>query len=133
MEKGILCAIDFSASSADVLRWSVGFAKEMGLPLTILYAYRLQKSQLDQAIEFKKRAEADASKNFLKLEKELLANKGIAYEFKSEVGFITDRVKDHASKKGMRFLVVDQKMSTSNKESFDELLKEVQVPLIIVP
>ena len=133
MKKGILCAIDFSASSKVALRWSVEFAKELDVPLTILYAYRLQKSQADMAVEFKKRAEADASQNFLKLETELLANQGVAYEFKSEVGFIADRVKDHASKKGMSFMVIDQKMSASNKESFDELLKEVHVPLVIVP
>ncbi|MBS1951872.1 MAG: universal stress protein [Bacteroidetes bacterium] len=133
MDKGILCAIDFSAPSKSALRWSVELAKDLHIPLTLLYAYRLQKLPHDQAIEYKKQVDAEARQKFLKLEKEFLVDKGIDYDFKSEVGFIADRVKDHASKNETKFFVVDQKTSMANKESFDELLKKVNVPLVIVP
>ena len=81
----------------------------------------------------KKKIVDEALKNFSDLEKELLIGKGVSYEFKTEVGFVADRAKDHVKKNGVDLLVVGQKMSTSNKQSFDELVADLQMPLVIVP
>lgn len=77
--------------------------------------------------------EQDALKNFECLEKELLADKGIVYDFKIEVGFIDDRIEKHVKMNELSFLVMDKGMSLRNKESFDDLLKQLPIPIVIVP
>jgi nucleotide-binding universal stress UspA family protein len=133
MTKGILCSIDFSESSKEALRWSVSLAKLLNSNLTILHTYRLLNSHNGEVVELKKKIEENAIKNFALLEKELLAGEGIQYNFKVEVGFVSNRVKDYAKKNGVSFLVMGNKMNSNNKESFDELAQNVHVPLVIIP
>jgi nucleotide-binding universal stress UspA family protein len=133
MKKGILCAIDFSASSKEALRWSIDLARKLNHHITVLYVYRLLQPYNGEVIEAKKKIEAEAIKNFSTLEKELLTGRGISYDFKTEIGFVADRAKDHVKKNGVELLVVGKKMSTINKQSFDELIADLQMPLVIVP
>jgi hypothetical protein len=134
MTKGILCTIDFSDASKEALRWSVALAESLHTHLTILHTFRLFNANLEvEAPELKRRIEENAKLQFVTLEKELLSGKGISYEFKIEVGFVTNRVKDYSKKHGLSFLVVGDTMRTNNRESFDELAKETGVPLVIVP
>jgi hypothetical protein len=58
---------------------------------------------------------------------------GIKYEFKIEVGFVADRIEDHAKKNHLRFIVIDKSMCTRSKESFEELIENINVPVVIVP
>jgi nucleotide-binding universal stress UspA family protein len=132
MTNAILCATDFSESSKEALKWSIRLATELGAHLTVLYTYRLFKHN-GEVIQMKKKIEEDAHTNFALLEKELLAGTGIAYDFKSEVGFVADRVEEHARKNPIGFLVVNKGMTTANRETFDELISHLQVPLVIVP
>src|SRR5215475_4968426 len=135
MNKGILCVIDFSNSSRDALRWAIMLTQELGCTLTILYTYRFLASSRHggEAIEMKRKIEEDAEKKFKYLESELLIGKGIAYNFKIEVGFIADRAKNHLKKNGADLLVVGKAMDTANKQSIDELVADLQMPLVIIP
>lgn len=133
MTKGIICTIDFSESSKEALRWSVTLAKLLKTNLTILYTYRLLNPYDGEAVEFRKNIEENARQKFSCLEKEVLDGSGVKYEFKIEIGFISNRVKDHAKKNGVSFLVVGGKMNSTDKESFDELVENIHVPLMIVP
>ncbi|MFZ6010807.1 MAG: universal stress protein, partial [Bacteroidota bacterium] len=133
MTKGILCTIDFSESSKDALKLAVSLAKLLNTHLTIIYPYRLVNSHNGEATEFKKQAEENAMKQFSSLEKQILFDSGVRYDFKIEVGFLSNRVKDHAKKNGLSFLVMGNKMNVTNNESFDELAESIQVPLVIVP
>jgi hypothetical protein len=132
MTDGILCTIDFTDSSKKALNWSVKLCKKLKCHLTVLYTYRLFK-QNGEAIPLKKQMEEEAVKNFALLEKEILAGKGVGYDFKMEVGFIDDRIEEHARKNKLSFLVMDKGMSLRNKESFDDLVKQLEIPLVIVP
>jgi hypothetical protein len=133
MTNGIICTIDFSESSIDVLKWSVSLAKALKSHLTILYTYRLLNPLNGEAVEFRKRTEENAKQKFSSLEKEILINSGVKYDFKIEVGFISNRVKDYAKKNGVSFLVMGKQMNSAYKESFDELAENIHVPLVIVP
>ena len=133
MNKGIICTVDFTESSRDALLWAVNLAGLLKTHLTILYTYRLTGSSNDEIVDMKKKIEANAFKNFAVLEKEMLTGSGISYDFKVEVGFVSNRIKHHAKKNGVSFLVMGNKMNSSNKESFDELAENIQVPLVIVP
>ena len=133
MKKGILCTVDFSKSSEDALKWSVSLAKLLNTRLIILYTYRLLKSINGDAAEAKKITENNARDHFAAWEDKILMNGGIPYEFKVEVGFVSNRVADYVKRDSVSFLVMGKEMNSTNNESFDELARSIQVPLIIVP
>jgi nucleotide-binding universal stress UspA family protein len=128
----ILCTTDFSDSSNVALKWSINLARKLGAHLTILYTYRLFK-QNGEAVMMKRIIEQEAAKNFGALENELLSESGIEYDFKTEVGFVADRIGAHAKKKNISFLVMAKTMSMANREVFDDLVAQLRVPLVIVP
>jgi len=132
MTNGIVCVIDFSESSKETVRWAVKLVKKLKSHLTILYTYRLFK-QNGEAIPLKEKMEKEATKNFAELEKQILTGAGIEYDFKTEIGFIDDRIAEHLKNNKLSFLVVGKGMSLQNKETFDDLLKKLQVPLVVVP
>lgn len=133
MTKNILCTTDFSESSKKALAWAVHFSKEEGSDLTILYTYRLTKNAAEELVSWKRRVEEEAKKKFVAFESEFLKDIGIKYEFKIEVGFVADRIEDHARNNPLRFLVIDKGMCTRNKETFDDLIESINVPLVIIP
>jgi hypothetical protein len=133
MNNAILCTIDFSESSTDVLKFAVNLSKQFHSHITVLYTYRLLSSQIGDLVDIRKKIEERAKQSFLILEDEVLTGSGVAYDFKIEVGFVSNRVKEYAKNNGVSFLVMGKKMNGSSKESFDELAANIQVPLLIVP
>ena len=134
MSLSILCVIDFSESSKKVLQWAAENARTNQSHLTILYSYRLTPVRNGESIvALKRKIEDEANQNFKILETDLLLDKHITYDFKTEVGFIADRVQEHSKNHPMNFLVIDKSIRTSNKESFDDLMENMQVPLVIIP
>jgi nucleotide-binding universal stress UspA family protein len=131
MTNGIVSVTDFSESSRETVRWAVDLAKKLDSHLTILYTYRLFKQE-GEVIPLKRKMEAEATKNFAELENQLLRGSGIEYDFKTEVGFVDDRIEEFAKHNKLSFLVMG-KLGARNKETFDDLLKHLQVPLVIVP
>jgi hypothetical protein len=133
MNNAILCTIDFSDTSRDVLTYAVNLSKQFNSHITILYTYRLLSQLNGELVEMRKKIEEKAREDFSILEKEVLAGSGVSYDFKIEVGFVSNRVKEYAKKHSLSFLVMGKKMNGSSKESFDELAENIQVPLVIVP
>ncbi len=133
LKKEIICTVDFSESSKEALKWSVSLATLLRSHLTILFTYRLMNSHDEEAVETKKKIEEAAFQKFIALKKDVLEGHDISYDFKVEVGFVSNRVKHYAIKHGVSFLVMGNKMNSINKESFDELAESLQVPLVIIP
>jgi nucleotide-binding universal stress UspA family protein len=133
MDNTILCTIDFSDSSRDVLKYAVNLSKQYNSHITVLYTYRLLNSLNGEVIDIRKKIEEQAKQNFSILEKEVLAGSGVSYDFKIEVGFVSNRVREYAKTNGVSFLVMGKKMNGSSRESFDELAENIHVPLVIVP
>lgn len=132
MTDGILCATDFTDASKNALKWSIQLAKQSSKHLTILYTYRILKQNGD-IFSMKRRMDDEGLKNFKALEKELLDGTGVSYEFKTEIGFVDDRIEEHVKKNNISFLVLGKNMTLRNKESFDELIENLQTPLVIIP
>jgi hypothetical protein len=132
MNNTILCTIDFSEASKDVLKFAVNLSKQFKSHITVLYIYRLLNSYNGDAVEMRKKTEHKAKEDFSVLEKEVLVGSGVSYDFKVEVGFVSNRVKEYVKKKGVSFLVMGR-MNGNTKESFDELAENIEVPLLIVP
>ncbi len=134
MEGTILCVIDFSDSSRKTLQWAIDNACRMKSRLTVLYPYRLKKLQNgESAFEMRKKIEDEAHLKFHELENELLSHVQIPYEFKTEVGFLANRVEAHSKSHGVNFLVVNRDLKTSQRESFDDLVEHTQIPVVIIP
>jgi hypothetical protein len=133
MDMAIICTIDFSESSRGVLQYAVNLSKQFKCHITVLYTYRLLSGNSDEAVDMRKKTEEQAKLSFSVLEKEVLVGSGVSYDFKIEVGFVSNRVREYAKNNKVSFLVMGKKMNGSNKESFDELAANLQVPLVIVP
>ncbi len=134
MSSSILCVIDFSDSSRKVLQWAVESAAYNRAHLTVLYPYRLTRLPFgESAVAMRKKIEEQAIKNFKTLETELLKDKNISYDFKSEVGFLSDRVEEHAKRNPLSCVVIDKSIRSINRESFDDLVEHAHVPVVIVP
>ena len=133
MAKTILCTIDFSPSSCQALKLAATLARDLKAHLTILYTYRLIRVRNEELFDSKKKIEEEAAKNFISLEKEFLMDMDISYDFKTEIGFVADRVEAYSKKTPIGFFVIDKKMSFDSKETFNELLENMKVPILIVP
>jgi hypothetical protein len=132
MTNEILCPIDFSESSIEALKCSIRLAKKMKSKLTILYTYRLFK-QNGEVMAERRRIEEEAAKRFNALEEELLKNSGLSYQFSTEIGFVEGRIGEHARSTKISFLVMADEMRKKIHDSFDELVSQTHVPLVIVP
>jgi len=133
MSNTILCTVDFSASSKRVLQCAANLAKDLHVHLTILYTYRLIVNKNEEVFQSKKKIEEEAARNFALLEMEMLNNTGISYDFKTEIGFVGDRIEAHARKTPLDFIVIDKNMREESKETFDDLVGNTRVPMVIVP
>jgi nucleotide-binding universal stress UspA family protein len=133
MVKTILCTIDLSASSKHAIQWAVTLAQQLKAHLTILYTYRLMPAPSGEVVEVKKRMEEDALLQFKQLEKEYLNGKGVSYDFRTEVGFIADRIEDHAKKNNLNVVVMGKNVGSNNSETFTELMENIHVPTLVVP
>jgi len=101
--------------------------------LSILYTYRLIQPRSGEIINIKKVMEHEARQKFELLEKDFLQNSGIVYDFKVEVGFISDRIEDRAKNNALDFVVMDKTMRSNSNESLEELLEHIHVPMLLVP
>ncbi len=128
----ILCVIDFSDSSLQALQWAIPEAQKHALHISVLYPYRLdQLKRREDAVQSKKAMDMDADEKFERLVAGILRDSRVSFNFQSEVGFLRDRIREHANKNTVVMLVMGKKLA--GEESFQELIEEVEVPVVIVP
>ncbi len=131
--KVILCTIDFSQSTRQSIAWAVSMALQLRAHVSILYTYRLNQARSGEVVAMKKIIEQEALQKFHELEKACLVNSGVSYDFSIEVGFVSDRIEDHARRNSLDFLIIDRAMKTNSNESFEELMEHIHVPMLVVP
>lgn len=128
----LLYITDFSEASIRALRWAIPEAQKHHLHLSVLYPYRLDSVRKNEnAVISKKDLDRVASERFEHLMEGMLQASEVTYDFHSEVGFLRDRIVDHARKNNVVMLVMAK--SQVSEESFPELVEELQIPLVIVP
>lgn len=108
-------------------------ARHMRAHLSVLHTYRLIQPRSGEIVEQKKSIELEARKKFELLEKEYLIGQGISYDFKIEVGFVSDRIEDRAKKNSLDFVIMDKTMKANNNETLEELIQHIHVPMLLVP
>lgn len=133
MPKSILCAIDFSESSLNALKWAADLSGKFNSHLTVLYPYRLLQTNKEDVLELKKKNVELATRKFESLENDFLNGKVTSFEFSPEVGFLTDRIEDHLRKNHILMMVIGKNMNSSSQENLDELINHVGVPVVVIP
>lgn len=133
MTNTILCAIDFSESSLDALKWAADLASNFKCHLTVLYPYRLVQTSKEDVMEMKQKNMTLASEKFDVLKNDYLNEKVISFDFSAEVGFLADRIDDYLRKKSILMVVISKKMGSFGEERLDDLIAQVKVPLMIIP
>lgn len=133
MPKSILCAIDFSESSLNALKWAAELSSKFNSHLTVLYPYRLIQSSKEDVVEIKKKNVELATRKFEALENDYLNGKVTSFEFSPEIGFLSDRVEDHLRKNSILLMVIGKHMNTNSQENLDDLINNVKVPVVVIP
>lgn len=128
----VLCSTDFSESSIPALQWAVNISKLIGAHLALLHTYRLVPVN-GKATSLKKEIEDQARTKFSGVEIQYLKGQGISYDFRTEVGFVADRVEDFAKNNRVAFLVISKDATGKDEEGFDDLMKQIHFPLVIIP
>lgn len=130
----VLCVIDFSDSSRIALQTAINIAGSTKSRLTALYPYRLnQPRSVPDVAQWKRSIDADASTSFSRMTSTLLKESDVAVEFKSEVGFINDRVEAFTQKHKVGLVVMSADLTRANKDLLLDLLVKLECPLLIVP
>ncbi|MBT1704749.1 universal stress protein [Chryseosolibacter indicus] len=135
--KPILCVIDFSTASVNVLQTASSFAEETSTSLSILLPFRLvSKDKKYDVLKLKASLYDQAVKWFSFLEEPLI-QKHISYEVHIEVGFISDRVKAHVESGNVSLIVIGSQqvkgISFDQGDDLKQLIDQLNIPLLIVP
>jgi hypothetical protein len=134
MAKGsVLSIIDFSPASLQALKWASQAAGSLNTHLTILYPYRLNKlGRLEDISLVKKNMDREAAQSFKDLAEPIVKDDGVTYDFRAEVGFVSDRVSFYSSRNEITMIVMSKVIASSNPEGLNDLLDVISVPLVIV-
>lgn len=134
--KPILCALDFSESSADAMKVALELAARFETCVNVLFTYRLVQTNGALA-EYRKNMEAWALQNFEALVSKMNIKDSIKFDFRSEIGFLTDRLDVYSKQNKVSFIVMSRDMVTALNEqkgiSTQEFLTSLKTPVVIVP
>lgn len=136
--KTILCAIDFSESSIQALKWTLTMAQLTQAKVTVLFCYRLIAAvDEEETQDLKKNMEDEAFKKFTEIEKKIINGHAVSYRFVTEVGFFSFRIEMFIRKSPVGLLVMGTSIVQNFDEykslSFEQFLKNSKVPVVIVP
>ncbi len=138
MAKSILCAVDLTDDSRGVVEVAADMAANLKEHLTILFSYRLNQLIGDGDVFLsKKEVEDEAARKFKSFEEKLLMNGQISYEFRAEVGFLSDRLESYIRKNEVDLLVIGQQLAQNNEEvkkaGIENFLDKLKIPVLVVP
>ena len=129
----ILCVIDFSDASRDALQYAIDMAASLDTRVCALYPYRLTNlAPQDDVARAKSSLDLGASQDFIKLRNSLPTTPAVAVEFRSEVGFINDRVYAYL-KLNPQVVIVSASLADTNVEAMHDMYDTLLVPLLVVP
>jgi nucleotide-binding universal stress UspA family protein len=132
----VLCALDFSVDSSDVVQVAFDNARQKGSHLIVLHAYRLMPQSSDIA-KYRKTIEQTARTNFDKILEALHIIESVPYEFRAEIGFLTDRIEAVTRQHPVSMIVMGQQLAKSFNDhkgiSLQQFMDTTNVPVLIVP
>lgn len=101
--------------------------------MTILYPYRLnQMVSKENRVKVKRDIDQEAIRKFEKIS-HLLDGSNIEFDFRSEVGFLNDRIQEHLHDGDIKLIVMGMNLAAEGGEALNELVQHLKVPLVVVP
>jgi hypothetical protein len=135
--KPVLCALDFSESSSWIIRSAIEVALRHRTSLIVLFSYRLVQPFEGTIADYRKNMENKARTNFEELMKNVSVHGKVKYEFRSEIGFLSDRIEAYLEKNDVGVIVIGQEMANAMNDhkgmSLKQFINNTKVPILIVP
>ncbi|MBT1695869.1 universal stress protein [Fulvivirgaceae bacterium PWU4] len=134
----ILCVIDLSETSVQVLEVAGRMALAYKTQLIILFPYRLidygYKGEISQ---LKNRLEGEAREKFMSLKNQVAVLGELSYDFQPEIGFPSDRISAYVRRNKVDSVVISQRqahaMNEVNGMALQNLIVGSRLPFTIVP
>jgi len=138
MKDQVLCAIDFSESSVQSIKWANKLALGTRAHLNILFSYRLiQADKTADVLSFKRKTEEEARIKYAEIEKTVLAESPTSRTFITEIGFFPDNIENFVRKNPSSIIVMSEALveliHDHKNETLMHFLKGLDVPLLVVP
>jgi nucleotide-binding universal stress UspA family protein len=135
--KSFLCALDFSDEADKVLKVASDLSVKHGAHLTILFPYRLLPTESkDEAHTLKQKILSNAQRMFDDLDGKLRLTGRVNFDFKPEIGFLSDRIELRARKHDVDMVVLSnhqaQLVNDQLGTSIQQLLTELNIPYVVV-
>ncbi|RAW02388.1 universal stress protein [Pseudochryseolinea flava] len=134
----ILCVIDLTEPTLQVLRFAADLAKAQKAYLSILFPYRLitQGNHAD-ASKLRANLEQQAFTNFGAFKNNIPALDSIPFEFKPEIGFAGYIIGSFVRRHDVAMVIIGQDqartINDSNGMSLEHLIENLKVPVTIIP
>lgn len=135
--KFILCALDLSDASLGVTKKAIELADGRKVRLTFLFSYRLVQPLGSTLAEYRNTIERKARQDFDAFMSKIKIKSSVSYEFRPEIGFLSDRIDAFIANHDVELLVIGQELvDTINKHkgfSLEQHIDPDRIPLVIVP
>ncbi len=134
----ILCAVDFSETSTQAIRWAIAEAQSRKTHVTFLFCYRLIAAGDEvESLSMKKDMESRALGQFREIERKFINSSKVPYQFIMEVGFFPSRIEMFIRKSPVSLLIIGSSIIENFNEyknlTFDQFLLTSKIPVVVVP
>lgn len=135
--KAILCALDFSEASENVIQEAFKLAAKKKTNLIVLFTYRLLQRKGESLAEYRKGVEAKAKTDFEALLANIKNRIEVPFEFITEIGFLSDRIEFYIRRNKVEAVILCEKLAESineqQEQSLESLITSLKIPVVIIP
>ena len=131
----ILCAFNLGETADEAVKKAGVLGGLFKLPVMLLCSYRLiQAKDSEEVLGIKKRYELLAAEKLKQINKTQPAMK---LSFRSEIGFLTDRIESFLKSEKVKYLVISNETAATIHEqkglTINEFIDKVKIPVMVVP
>lgn len=137
--RSILCVVDLTETSVQVLEVAARMACAYKSQLTILFPYRLinNNEYRGEISKLKGKLEQEARERFQTLKAQVPVLDQVSHEFQPEIGFPADRISSFVKWNKVEAVVISQRQANLINEvdqlPFQSLIANSKLPFMIVP
>ncbi|HRJ30401.1 MAG TPA: universal stress protein [Cyclobacteriaceae bacterium] len=135
--KAILCALDFSEASENVIQEAFKLAAKNKTNLIVLFTYRLLQRKGESLAEYRKGVEAKAKTDFETLLANIKNRIEVPFEFITEIGFLSDRIEFYIRRNKVEAVILCEKLAESineqQEQSLESFITSLKIPVVIIP
>ena len=134
----ILCVIDLTPTSVQVLEVAARMAYALKSRITILFPYRLiDRGYKGEISKLKQQLEQEARENFAIVKAQVPLLDQVPFEFLPEIGFPADRISSFVRRNKVDSVIIGQRQASLINElsqmTLQNLITTTRLPFTIVP